>query len=380
MATTARVSECSAEEILFVAIDVGGAKWKVGSTIGLGQKPRIKSISAGDREGFLTEIWRAKARFGLAPTARVICCYEAGRDGFWIHRWLESEGIESPVVDPASISVERRKRRRKTDRLDVAKLVINLMHWFGGEEKVWSVVRIPTVREEDARHFHRELESLRRERTRSDNRIRSLLATHGLKIKRIGDGFLEELEGLRMWDGSRIPPQLRSRLEREYERRTLVDHQMKEMQSQQREAVRTVKSKEMDDIRKVARLRGIGVASAWVLEMEFYAWRQFRNGRQVGSLAGFAPTPHESGEMSREQGISKAGNRRVRALAVELAWGWLRFQPQSKLSMWFQQRWGHGSKRARRVGIVALARKLLIALWRYLEEGIVPAGAVLKKR
>ena len=253
MTTIARMSECSAKEVLFVAIEVGGARWKVGSTIGLGQKPRIKTVVAGDGEAFLAEIDRAKRRFGLAPTARVVCCHEAGRDGFGVHRGLLSEGIESLVVDPASVTVDRRKRRRKTDRLDVTKLVTNLIHWFAGQDKVWSVVQVPEVRDEDARHFHRELQSLRAERTRSDNRIRSLLATQGLRVKSTGKGFLEELAAARTWDGSEVPPQLRSRLQREHERRELVARQIGDLERQQREAVRTVKTKEMDDIRKLAR-------------------------------------------------------------------------------------------------------------------------------
>lgn len=378
MDTTARKSECNAEEVLFVAIELGWGRWKVGTTVALAQKPRLKSVSGGDVEGFLEELERAKRRFGLAPTASVVCCYEAGRDGFWIHRCLESQGIETVVVDPASISVNRRKRRRKTDRLDAAKLLIHLMHWFAGQEKAWSVVQVPSVEDEDARQFHRELECLKKERTRSSNRIKGLLAAQGVRIKTVGKGFLEELRAAKLWDGSEVPCQLRDRLEREFERMQLTAQQIKELERQRAEALRRVKDVRLDKIRRLQNLRSIGDESAWLLVMEFFGWRDFKNVRQVGSLAGLTPTPYDSGGSEWEQGIDKAGNRRVRTMAIELAWCWVRYQPQSQLTQWFQNRWGGGTKRMRRVGIVALARKLLIALWKYLEEGVVPEGAVLK--
>lgn len=378
MDTTAHGVECSAEEVLFVAVEMGWKRWKVGTTVALGQKPRMKSQAGGDLKAFVAELERARRRFGLSPAARVVCCYEAGRDGFWFHRFLEAQGIENVVVDPASVSVNRRRRRRKTDRLDAVKLLNHLIHWHQGQTKEWSVARVPTVADEDARQFHRELGCLRKERTRSVNRIKGLLAAQGVRLKRVGRDFLELLEEARLWDGSEVPPQLRSRLGREYERMQLVQRQMIELQRQQREALKRVDDPRLDQVRQLRRLRSIGDKGAWLLVMEFFGWREFRNGRQVGSLAGLTPTPFDSGSGDREQGIDKAGNPRVRAMAIELAWCWLRFQPQSELSLWYEKRFGAGSKRSRRVGIVALARKLLIALWRYLETGEVPEGALLK--
>jgi len=378
MDTTARRNECNAEEVLFVAVEMGWKQWKVGTTVALGQKPRMKTVSGGDVEAFLVELERAKYRFGLASTARVVSCYEAGRDGFWFHRFLEAKEIENVVVDPASVSVNRRRRRRKTDRLDAAKLLNHLMHWHQGQTKEWSVAHVPSVDDEDARQFHRELECLRKERTRSVNRIKGLLAAQGVRMRKVGHDFLQLLGEARLWDGSKVPPQLRSRLGREYDRMQLVQGQMNELESQRCEALKRVEDPRMDQIRQLRRLRSIGDKGSWLLVMEFFGWRQFRNGRHVGSLAGLTPTPFDSGGGVWEQGIDKAGNPRVRAMAIELAWCWLRFQPQSQLSLWFEERFGAGSKRSRRVGIVALARKLLIALWRYLETGVVPEGALLK--
>ena len=379
MDTTAREFECNADQVLFVAVEMSWKKWKVGSTVGLGQKPRMKTIDAGDVKAFLSEVERAKRRFGLEVSTEVVSCFEAGRDGFWLHRFLEAEGFANVVVDPASVSVNRRKRRRKTDRLDAAKLLNHLIHWHAGQEKEWSVVTVPRVEDEDARQFHRELECLQKERTRSINRIKGLLAGQGIRLAKIGRDFLQLLNEARLWDGSKIPGQLRARLVREHERMQLVEKQTKELECQRREAVKRAQDPRLEMIRGLQRLRGVGERSPWVLVMEFFGWRSFKNGRQVGSLAGLTPTPFNSGAGDWEQGIDKAGNARVRSMMIELAWGWLRYQPKSRLSLWFEERFGASSRRSRRVGIVALARKLLIALWRYLENGVVPEGAVLKK-
>lgn len=379
MDAAAREFEFSADEVLFVAVEMGWKKWKVGSTVGLGQKPRMKTIDAGDVKSFSSEMERAKKRFGLDGSAEVVSCFEAGRDGFWLHRFLEAEGFANVVVDPASVSVNRRKRRRKTDRLDAAKLLNHLIHWHEGQKKEWSVVEVPRVEDEDARHFHRELGCLQKERTRSINRIKGLLAGQGVRLAKIGEDFLQQLDEARLWDGSKIPGQLRARLGREYERMQLVAQQIAEMEGQRREAMKRVQDPRLEMIRKLQNLRGLGERAPWTLVMEFFAWRSFANGRQLGSLAGLTPTPFNSGTGDWEQGIDKAGNARVRSMMVELAWCWLKYQPKSRLSLWFEQRFGASSRRSRRVGIVALARKLLIALWRYLETGVVPEGAVLKK-
>lgn len=374
----ARHVEYTSDPVLFMALELSAAKWKVGTTVGLGQKPRETQIDAGDLDGLIEEIAKAKERFGLPADARVVSCYEAGRDGFWIHRWLEAQGVENVVMDPASVQVDRRKKRAKTDRLDLGMLMRCLVRWFGGEPKVWSVVQVPSVKDEDDRQLHRELQVLKSDQTRHTNRIKSLLISQGVKIP-IAAGFVERLRSCRVWDGSPLPKQLVCRVEREYQRLEVVQEQIAQLEKQRREMLRNLRDEKLAMVRKLMLLRAIAHNSSWLFVMEFFGWRQFKNRRQVGSLAGLTPTPFGSGSIDREQGIDKAGNPRIRAMAIEIAWCWLRFQPQSELSKWFQRRFGNGGKRARRIGIVALARRLLVALWRYLDQGIVPEGAILHK-
>jgi transposase len=302
-------------------------------------------------------------------------CYEAGRDGFWLHRFLESQGVHNIVVDSSSIEVKRRGRRRKTDRLDAGKLVSMLIRWQQGEQNVWSVVQVPSVADEDRRQLHRDLLELKAERTQHTNRIKGLLAGCGLAVPRIDAHFPEMLAKLRTWDGQAVPAELQQRLVREHERWQLVDRQIKDLSNERVRRIRTSKDKSVAKVRQLLRLRGIGANSAWLYVMEFFGWRRIRNRKQLAALAGLTPTPHQSGDSNHEQGISKAGNRRLRTMAVEIAWCWLQYQPDSALSQWYQKRFAKGSSRQRRIGIVALARKLLVALWRYLESGEVPAGA-----
>jgi transposase len=335
-------------------------------------------MPARDLKRLKAEIAAARKRFGLSSLARVVSCYEAGRDGFWLHRYLLSIGVENVVVDSSSIEVNRRARRAKSDGLDVGKLLIMLIRFHLGEKKVWSVVRVPSVEEEDRRQLHRELRSLRKERTRTTNRIRGLLASLGIGLSRSLALSGEQLERLRMWDGSPLPGGMKGRLGREWEHVGFLHKRILQLQVEQRRQVRESKDEAIQKVRHMARLRGIGEPSAWVLVGEFFGWRQFRNRREVGSLAGLTPTPYQSGESSLEQGISKAGNRQVRGLMIELAWIWLRYQPGSRLAQWYQRRFGGGGSRVRRVGIVALARKLLIDLWKFVEDGVLPEGAELK--
>lgn len=373
--TAATRSEYS--EVLYVSFELGWSEWKLAFTVGLGQKPRLKTVPARDLGRVLDEIRKARRRFGLLKKARVVSCYEAGRDGFWLHRFLVSQGIANRVVDSSSIEVQRRRRRAKTDRLDATKLVMMLVRAELGDGRVWSVVRVPTAEEEDQRQLHRELLTLKRERTRQVNRIKGLLATVGVRLD-VSRSFLEELDEVRLWDGSRLAPGLRFRLEGEFERLAFIRGQIQELEAERRRWLREMESEALDKVRHLERLRGIGINSSWLFVMELFGWRHFANRKQVGSIAGLTPTPFQSGGPAREQGIDKAGNRRVRAMAIEIAWGWLRFQPKSKLALWYKQRFGHGSSRLRRVGIVALARKLLIDLWRYVEFGVIPQGAELK--
>jgi transposase len=263
----------------------------------------------------------------------VLSCYEAGRDGFWIHRYLESQGIENLVVDSASLEVNRRKRRAKTDRIDVGKLLRMLIRYWGGEKKVWSVVRVPVEADEDARHLHRGLEDLNKERTMHRNRIKGFLVLHGIKVSNPSHKrFLEQLEKLRTWDGRQVPPDLKSSIIREYERLQMVEDQIRALEREKTERLKNPDTDSLQKVVKLASLYGIGSVSSWTFVMEFFGWRQFQNRKEVGALAGLTPTPYDSGKSMREQGISKAGNQRIRGLAVEIAWAWLRFQPQSNLS------------------------------------------------
>lgn len=367
------------ERVLYLAFELSSKQWKLGFTVGVGQRPRRRTIEAGDLIALYREIEKARKRFGLPEQYQVVSCYEAGRDGFWLHRYLTSLGVDNRVVDSSSIEVNRRARRAKTDRLDLNKLLAMLIRYTCGEEHVWRVVQVPQVAEEDWRQLHRELKTLKRARTRQINRLKGLLAAQGVGIP-VNHEFLELMEAARTWNGSPLPSRLRARLVRGFEQLTFTEGQIQAVEAERLEFIRTSDDPCMQKVRQLLCLKGIGVNSAWTFTMEFFAWRRFRNRRQVGALAGLTPTPYASGSSTREQGISKAGNRHIRGLAIEIAWIWLRYQPHSELSRWYQQRFGHGSSRLRRIGIVGLARKLLIALWRYLETGVVPAGAILKAK
>ena len=356
---------------LYMAFELGEKNWKLALSDGT-RSPSRHTVAAGDTAGVLECIAKAKARCGLSPQAKVHSCYEAGRDGFWLHRWLMAQGIDNIVVDSASIEVNRRARRTKTDRLDGDKLLAMLIRYHAGERRVWSVLRVPTPRQEDERRAHRELERLGRERTAHINRIRALLVMHNARVKYVGGRLWQ-----RWWaaHAGELMPGVRAEIEREGERLLLVRAQMRAIEAQLHQAVAAGSEPR---VARLAQLGAIGVGSGWVLVKELFGWRQFRNRREVAGYLGLAPSPYASGEMENEQGISKAGNRRVRTLLVELAWCWLHYQPQSALSQWFSKRFAAGGKRMRRIGIVALARRLAIALWRYLEEGLIPEGAKLK--
>ncbi len=365
-------------EVLYLAFDLGRKEWKLAFTVGRGEKARLRTLAAGDLRGVEQEIERARHRWGVSPESRVVSCYEAGRDGFWLHRFLLSLGVSNVVVDSSSIEVNRRARRAKTDRLDAQKLLKLLVrHDLGEEDRVWSVVHVPSVEQEADRQLHRDWEELKQERTLHRNRIQGLLVCQGIFL-RLGADFGDRLEGLVLWDGSALPLQLQERLKREWERLKLVEEQIRELKRQRQEAVAAASDPSLKQIQALVTLKGIGLTSAWLFVREFFGWRQFRNRREVGALAGLVPMPFQSGSTAHEQGISKAGNARLRTMAIEIAWSWLRYQPTSQLSLWYLERYGPGSRRSRRVGIVALARRLLVSLWRFLETGVVPEGAVLK--
>ena len=378
--TATRTYEYSAfEPVLYLAFESSDANWKLGFTTGTGRRPRQRNIKARDLDALEEEIRRAKKRFDLPETTRVVSCYEAGRDGFWLHRYLVEQGIENLVVDSSSIQVNRRARQAKTDRMDVEKLLSQLIRYRSGEQDVWSVLHVPSVEDEDNRQLHRELKTLKKDQTRHINRIKSYLVGQGIRMK-VKKDFLKEIEGVRKWDGSQLPDGLKARLRREYRRLQLVQEQIKDLERERVEAIRHSEEESVGTVRNLLRLRGIGLNASWLFGMEFFSWRKFNNRKEVGSLSGLVPMPHQSGNNYREQGISKAGNRHIRSMAIEIAWGWLRYQPESELTKWYEKKFGHGSKRIRKIGIVALARKLMIELWRYLETGAIPEGAVLKKR
>lgn len=367
---------------LCVALELGGTRWKLAASSG-GTKITETSVAAGDDEALWHKILAAKARHGVPPEGPVLSCYEAGRDGFWLHRTLTRRGAQNLVVDSSSIEVDRRARRAKTDRLDGRKLLAMLWRHAAGERMVWRVVRVPTVEEEDARRLHRELDRLTKERTAHSNRIRALLVLHGVGHPGgAGAGtvrtVLARLATLTQRDGTPLPPQLRAEIEREVQRWELVEAQMRELEAQRRQCAQTDETVAARQVRQLTRLTAIGATSAWLLVQEIFAWRQLRNRREAGALVGLTPTPYASDGSQREQGISKVGNRHVRRVLIQIAWGWLRYQPQSALSRWFHERFGHGRGRMRRVGIVALARRLFIALWRFVAVGLVPDGARLR--
>lgn len=362
---------------LFVSLELGNAKWHVTASDG-GTRMSEYTVDAGDGRGLLALIERARHRFGLGKEAAVLSCYEAGRDGFWLHRFLEANGVRNHVVDAASIEVNRRQRRAKTDRLDGHKLLSMLVRFDSGEKKLWAVLRVPTEAEEDARRPHRERERLVHERSAHVARIRSLLVLHNVRLKRVpGRNWAERLNMLA------LPPRLREELEREGERLALVNRQIAQLEAEQAKRLAQAASAKRQDQalakqQHLHRLRGVGAIGAWVLACEVFAWRTFNNRRQLAGSVGLGSSPYRSGSLEHDQGISKAGNPRVRTLMVELAWSWLRFQPASELSKWYRERFAKGNGRSRRIGIVALARRLLIVLWRFVEQGVMPQGAKLK--
>jgi transposase len=357
-----------------MAMELSNRRWKLGFSNGT--RTRHKSVPARDQARVLEAVAQAKQKLGLRLEARVICCYEAGRDGHWISRWLESEGFEVLEIDSSSIETSRRKRV-KTDRLDVEKLLDLLLRYCLGFRKAFRVVRVPSEAAEAAQRLHREDEYLTRQRTRVSNRILSLLVTQGITEVSLKGDFAARLERLQRWDGQGLSAELKAELKRLHAHYRLIEGQLAELAEAYAAELESA-SPVGATRRQLETLRGVGPKLSRVFAAEVSAWRQFLNAREVGGMSGLTPTPSQSGDESREQGISKAGNRRVRRVAIEFAWLWLRWQPDSELSRWYERRFAHGSKRMRRIGIVALARKLLIALWRYLEFGELPAGAKLK--
>ena len=379
MNQTALLTEHSARESrLYLAIELSRKKWKLGFSDGRGVRARVRTIEAGDFQAMRGEIEGAKKHFGLEATAGTVSCYEAGREGFWVHRALTEKGIDNVIVDAASIDIKRRKRA-KTDRIDAESLVRKLVRYHGGERGVWSALRIPSVAAEDERQTHREIDTLQRERQQHRMRIQSLLFTQGVDVA-VTPKLMRELDRIRCWNGEPLPTQMKERIRREYARQRAAEEDLVALRKQQKLRLKSAapKTTALVKIRLLQQLCGIAMKSSWVFVMELFGWRNFQNRREVAGALGLTPMPYQSGDSAHDQGISRSGNRRVRAMAIEIAWSWLRYQPQSRLSRWYQQRFGAAGGRMRRIGIVALARRLMVDLWRFVEFGIVPDGARMK--
>jgi transposase len=375
MTTMTRTQESTAA-VLLVAFELGERSWKLGFSTGPAAPPRIRQIPARALESLVAEVAMAKRRLGLPADAPVRSCYEAGREAFWLHRWAVAQGWTNWVVESSSIEVPRRARRAKTDRLDLVSLLRLLARWVAGEAAVWRVVRIPSEAEEDARHRHRMRETLQQERTRLINRVTGLLTTHGVTVP-VGAGFATRVAAVRRWDGTPLPAGLVARVQQVWTQLELVTQQVAAIDARRATQPVDGTTETGQWVARLQTLRGIGSIGAWSLATEIFGWRQIRNGRQLGALVGLVPVPYQSGETAHAGGITRAGNRHVRRLVVQLAWTWLRYQPTSALSRWYRERFDRG-RRQRRIGIVALARKLLIAWWRYGAWGELPQGAVVK--
>ena len=393
--TTNPPQSISSNVCLYMSIELAAACWKLGFADQLGRRPRVRSIEAGDFHQLRTEIAAAKKLFGLDSEAAVISCYEAGRDGFWVHRCLVSMGIQSHIVEPASIQVNRKKRRAKTDRIDAQQIVSALIRFHAGDHLACRMIRIPDLETEDVRNINREMRTIKTERTASSNRIKGLLWTQGVTQVTIDGKFPQRLQSMQTAEGKPLGKHLQARLLREFDRLALATSQIRELQMQQaqmmREAAKEAKQIEKSEAERsspkcavtaefLARLCGIGPVTSWTLASEVFSWRDIQNRRQLAALAGLTPTPHDSGNEEKQQGISKSGRGELRVLLIEVAWGWLLYQPQSDLAKWYQERFNDGTKRNRKIGIVALARKVLVALSKFIRFGEIPAGAKLKSK
>jgi transposase len=368
------------DDVLAVALELATGSWKIAFQDGKRDNPAIKTVAADTPchrlNEVIDEIARVKTKWGLADDVRTVVLYEAGQDGFWIARALAAVGLETLICDPASVLVSRHARRAKTDRLDAIRLVNTLRAWLGGERDGMRVIRIPSVEAEAQRHHVRDRGELQKEVKQHRDRMRKLLRTVGCWDSADGDIAGRLADGsICGYGGTPLPPQLLARLQSECERLALAEQQFAAVE---KEMIKALPTPVQERVTKLQRLRAVGKVGAVRLVLELF-WRRFEDRRQVGACVGLVPQPYDSGNSHADQGISKQGNRRVRALLIEMSWLWLRYQPGSAISRWYTQRIGDGkSKRHKRVTIVAVARRLVIALWRYLEHDVVPDGAALK--
>jgi transposase len=367
---------------IFVSLELSRSTWLITSlSPGGGETMSRHSVAGADVAGLFERFaqLRAKARLRLGGDYPIVCIQEAGLDGFWIHRLLEGEGIESWVVDPASIAVSRRKRRAKSDKIDGEALVRTLLAYKRGEPRVCAMVRAPTPDEEDRRRLCRERRTLTAERVEHVNRIKGLLFAQGVfDYEPLRRDRRRRLEALTTGDGRPLPAHLKRQIVRELDRLDLLIAQVGAVESE-RDALLAArrKSDPTSPAASLPRLKGVGEEFAAVLWLEGL-FKSFDNRRQIAAYAGLAPSPWRSGKINHEQGVSKAGNPRLRTTMIQLSWLWLRHQPRSALTLWFLERVKQNKGRIRRTMIVALARKLLVALWKFTTTGLVPEGAVLK--
>jgi transposase len=353
--------------------------WKLALSDGGWDHLKNKRLDSYDFEGLEELVEWASDYFGLADDFEIFSVYEAGLDGFWLHHALAEMGVQNIVVDPASIEVNQKKKRRKTDRLDARRLLRHLMRYHAGDTRVWSVCQVPSVADEDDRRIERELYRLKCEQTQHVNRIKGLLSTRGVPFAKVNGELIEGLDELVGKSGQKLGPQLKREIRRQYRRLEHVRADIKDVEQDRKALIEARQDDEkIEKLKHLQMLRGIGEDSAWLLTMEMFGWRKFQNRGQVGAYAGLAPSPWNTGGSKRDQGICKAGNKWVRSRMVQLAWLWLQYQPTSELSQWFKRKYGESGRRHKRIGIVALARKLLVRLWKFVEYGEVPNGARLK--
>jgi transposase len=376
MTETTRPVESSVTA-LYLAFELGSTKWTLAFGSRAVARARVRTIVAGDLAALRREVEHARARFGLSPETPVSSCYEAGRDGFWLHRWLVAQGIQNLVIDSSSIEVTRRSRHAKTDRLDAGRLLTLLQRWLGGDRRACSVVHAPTPEAEAARQLTRELMTIREDRTRIRNRILGLLATQGIR-GRLTRRFLSQLATFTTGDGRPLPEAFQARLRREWTHLQGIEARRTALRADRAARIHDGADRVARVARALCELRGVAESSAALYSAELFGTRTFQNGRQLGALTGLVPVPYRSDQRVADHGISKAGRGELRRISIQLAWCWLRWQPDSALTQWFRHRFAAAGLRSRRIGIVAVARKLVLALWRYVEQGVIPDGARLK--
>lgn len=375
-------------DCLYVAIELSKSNWKLAFTTKPGKRIRVVDFDPQHCGQISLELTKAKKNLGLERDCPVVSCYEAGRDGFWIHRLLTKLEVINLVIESSSLEVDRRQKQRKTDRLDVRKMLYSLRRYHQGETCALRPIHVPSPEDEDLRNLQRSLQSTRKEKRRISSRIKSLLFAQGIRLEIINSELETFLDQAKTGDGRKLGKHLVNRLKLDFQRLQFCITQIRDLETQRAELLRPVGSASPqasdsgDSASEIADrlldLCGIGGETAWTLATELFAWRQFRNRKQLAALVGLTPTPFSSGQLNREQGISKAGRGELRALLVEVSWLWLRYQPESRLSQWFQKKVKGQGKRVRRIAIVALARKLLIALWKYSMQGEIPDDAKFK--